>query len=401
VRTNIKEKLAKLEESLPPRRVAMLPSEAFFCRTVEIPQGTQASEVGGFAQLDLESRAPFPVENLAWGFVAVGGRALIYAATMERASAGLEKGLEPLRFALPAFLPFCLETPPAVDTVRICVSGDSASALFMNAGKSLPSKIVSCKLAEAVRADDREAVLKARPAILEMLGLAKEKVVEENIRFLGKVEADGEESVVFGIKIVGPSTSADLATRISGDALWNADARGRTFAASARESRRKDYFAWLALAAAGWTAAALAVALVATAVFSITAGVYRSEAKKHRAEVEQLQNKADFATSLEGATERVLKPFSMIGVANMTRPRAVCFDKVSSSDWNTLRIEGRAERSELVQTYIEQLGKDANVREVRTLRTSSTGGRATYDIEIVFKPLEDVATGQPPAKENK
>jgi hypothetical protein len=399
---DIKARLAKLGESLPPMRVAMLRSEAFFCRLIDVPAGTQASDVGGLAQLELESRAPFPVENLAWGFVTSGGAALVFAATQERASAGLEKGLDPLRFALPAFLPFCLETPHSESAVSICVCGDSASALFFDAGKSLPSKIVSCGLPEGVRSDDYAALLKARPAILEKLGVAREKWLSEEIRVLRKGVDAGEEKVVFKIGIVAPSRVAESEAVISGDALWNADVRGRTFAASARASRRRDFFAWMAFASAGCVLAAAFIALLASSAFSIAARVYRSEAGASRDEVEELQNKADFASSLEAATERELKPFSMIAAANMKRPHGLCFDKVSSSDWNILRIEGRAERAEVVQTYIEELGKDANVREVRTLRTASSGGLATYDIEVVFKPLEDISTGgASPAKEGK
>jgi len=393
---DIREKLAKLDESLPPRQTAMLPSEAFFCFAAEIPQGALQADVGGFAQIELESRAPFPVENLAWGYLASEGRALVFAATFERASAGLEKGLEPVLYALPAFLPFCLETHPSADTVRICVSGHSASALYMNAGKSLPSKIVSCKLAETFDAADGAAALKARSAIIEKLGVGKESGLEEGIRVLRNIDSGGEETVAFATSLVGPSRSATTA-RISGDALWNADVRGRTFAASTRDLRRKDYFAWMAFAAEGWAAAFLALATIAAIAFSIVTGVYHSAAKKHRAEVENLQNKSDFATSLENVTEREMKPFSMIAEASLKRPGGLCFDKVSSSDWDTLVIEGRAERSELVQTYIEQLGKDPNVREVRTLSTATSGGRSTFSIEIVFKPLEEISTGSQPS----
>ena len=107
--SDIREKLAQLDKGLPRRQVGMLPSEAFFCRFVDLPEGAQDADVSGFAQLQLESIAPFPVENLAWGYVREGRRILIYAATAERAGAGLERGIEPLWHAFPAFLPFCIE----------------------------------------------------------------------------------------------------------------------------------------------------------------------------------------------------------------------------------------------------------------------------------------------------
>jgi hypothetical protein len=394
-----KEKIAKLDKNLPPRQTALIASEAFFCRAVEIPQGTLPADIAGFVQLELETRAPFPVENLSWGYLSAGGRALIFAATGERAAAGLEKGLEPLQYALPAFLPFCLETPSSGDSVRLCISGACANAFFMDAGKSLPSKIVSCKLPEPFDTRSDEAIIKARPVLVEKLGLQNQGRIEEGIRVLHGIDTKSEEKITFKIREVKTSQPSAVDVHIAGDALWNADVRGRVFAATTRASRRKDYLAWMAFASAGWTAAALVLISILIVAFSISTGVYHSMSQKHRAEVENLQNKSDFATNLESVTEREMKPFSMIAVASIKRPQGLSYDKVSSSDWNVLRLEGQATRSDLVQTYIEALGKDPNIREVRTLRTSTSGGRSTFDIEVVFKPLEDITTGgQPSAK---
>ena len=393
---NLKEKLAKLDENLPKRRTAMLPSEAFFCRTADIPEGTAPADVAGFVQLELESSSPFPPENLAWGYIVSEKRALIFAATNERAFAGIEEGTEKLDYALPSFLPFCLEPPASEDSVRLCRSGESASALFLKAGSSLPFKIISCKIEDA-ESGNGNTVPDPRNAILAKLRLPSGTKVGGEIRTLETTDSTGEEQVAFKIRIDGDGKSKTIETRIAGDALWNADTRGRTFATATRNARRKDFFVWMAFVSAGWTAAALILATLFIALFSMTTSVYGRIAKSHRTEVEKLQNKADFATNLESVTEREMKPFSMVAVASRKRPQELCYNKASSDEWNVLRLEGEAARSDLVQNYIEDLGKDPDVREVRTLRTSTSGGRSTFDIEVVFNPLEDISTGGQPS----
>ncbi|HNX05904.1 MAG TPA: hypothetical protein PKI32_10410, partial [Opitutales bacterium] len=182
-----------------------------------------------------------------------------------------------------------------------------------------------------------------------------------------------------------------FAAVLSGDALWNADIRGRTFADSERRLRRTGCLAWKAFAAACVFAALLLVAALGLVAIKITTGVLHSGIHSRATQVEALQDKADFASNLESVTERVMKPFSMLATANAGRPEGVIFEKVNSTAWNVLHIEGIAQRSDLVQSYIEDLGKNPSIREVKTNRTASTGGRASFDIEITFNPLEDLA----------
>ena len=395
----LKEKLAELDKRLAVRQVGMLPSEAFFCRSAELPQGTAAADISGLAQLQLEAAAPFPVENLAWGYLTGKTSIFIYASTSERAGEGLEKGIEPLWHAFPAFLPFCIEELPMTDAaVRVCLSGHSASAISFNAGENVPAKIVSCRLPQDMPLASDEDILKARAAIVEALGIGAAQNVEQGTWVYEGADLRHDDKVIFKVRHVEAGKARTVERHIAGDALWNADARGRVYARANREDRRKNYMAWIAFSAAGWTAAALFVGTIVLIFACIATGVYHITASKHRAEVDVLQNKSDFATNLESVTDRQMKPIAMLAEASSKRPHGVFYERASANDWNVLRLEGQAQRSELIQAYIEALNKDPVVREVRNLRTTTSGGHSTYDMEIVFKTLEDITTSPTPAK---
>jgi hypothetical protein len=391
----IKEKLDELDKRLPVRETLMLPSDIFFSREIPLPEGTLPAEIQSYAQLQVEAIAPFPIENLAWGYLAGTSSVLVYAATEERAASFALNGFDNIWNAFPAFIPFALLAPAAEDTLRLCVSAGSASALWVKAGQTIPYKIQSCRIPEGTPLSTDEEILAYRPALLETLALTDAQKLEEGVRFLEHVDDKSDDKIVFRTRHISEKTpkASHVFISISGDALWNADTRGRAFAVTTGADRRKSSIIWKAFAAACIAAAALFIASIGLVATKTTAAVYRAIVRHNTAQVELLQNKSDFAANLESVTEREMKPFSMLAVANSKRPSGLYYERASSSDWNTLHLEGGAQRSELIQGYIEELGKDPFVHNVRTLRTATTGGNSTFDIEVVFNPLDDVTTG--------
>lgn len=391
----IKDKLDELDKRLPVRETILIPSDCFFVRELTVPEGTLPAEIQSFAQLQVESLAPFPIESLDWGYVTAGSTVLVYAATMERVKSFALNGLDNIWNAFPAFLPFAIQPAPTEDTVKLAIAANSASALFYKVGQSLPTRILSCRLTETTSLSGEDAILAARAEAVERLSLGDNPRLADGVDILDGVNDKSDDSISFTVSHVssdGQKTSVSFA--LSSDALWNADIRGRLYADEHRVVRRRDSFIWRAFAAACVTTSILLVLTFGLFAVKTTGAIYRAIVRHHSAEVDLLQNKSDFASNLESVTEREMKPFSMLAVANAKRPADLYYEKVSATDWNVLHIEGGANRSDLIQGYIEELGRDPNVRDVRTIRTATTGGNSTFDIEVVFNPLEDASAGR-------
>ena len=390
----IKDKLDELDKRLPVRETLMLPSDIFFSREIPLPEGTLPAEIQGYAQLQVEAIAPFPIENLAWGYIASGDSVLVYAATEERAKSFALNGFENLWNAFPAFLPFALQPPATEDTVRICIASSSASAVWIKSGQSIPYRIQSCRIQEGTPLASDDEILAARETVLQTLGLPETLKIEDGVIFLENVNDKRDDKITFVTRHVSAQQpkAQSISTTISGDAIWNADTRGRTYATAQSNDRRKSSIIWKAFASACVAAALLVFLTIGLLAVKTTTTIYRSIVKHNAPEVELLQNKSDFAANLESVTEREMKPFSMLAVANAKRPSGLYYERASANDWNTMHLEGGAQRSELIQGYIEELGKDPFVHEVRTLRTATTGGNSTFDIEVVFNQLDDATT---------
>ena len=382
--SGLKEKLQRLDATLPRRRTLLAPGEAFFTRQVELPEGIAPADVPGFVQLQLEASAPFPLENLAWGFVRGKGRVvLVFAGVPDRVYGAASA--ESLWHVFPSFLPLLLCPAPSDECIVIGVSGGTASALFHKAGGDLPQRVSSSPLPS----DFDPSAPQAAQKLAALLSLPANARIQPGIRRAGEADS-GDTRISFPVS--GCGTDKPFEAALSGDALWNADVRGRTYAASERKVRRTGLLAWNAFSAGCVFAGVLLVAALALVSVRIATGIVNAGIRSRAVEVEALQDKADFATNLESVTERDMKPFSMLAVANSGRPEGVIFEKVSSLDWNVLHVEGVAQRSEFVQSYIELLSKNPSVRSVKTNRTATTGGHATFDIDISFNALEDLTS---------
>ena len=66
--------------------VLLLPGHLFFVESVELPPALETDEVADFAELSIEGIAPFPIEQLNWGFLYSEGASsiLIYATHRDR-----------------------------------------------------------------------------------------------------------------------------------------------------------------------------------------------------------------------------------------------------------------------------------------------------------------------------
>jgi hypothetical protein len=368
----LQRQLAQLEKRLPVPRVVLLPGDLFFCQAFDIPPGTPEGDVEGFARLQLEAAAPFPVEALAWGFVRhERARVLVYAATFERLSHAGVDDLGEAWQVLPGFVALC-GSPSEVAQVRFVVTGRSISALCFDAGQSVPARVVSRPL--AADAEAPEALLEARAHLLLALG-RDIPPAEPGLWLASGAVAVGQDRVRFDVQRLeagddAPTPTPAHAPALHGQPLWDTDVRGRTFAAQTQRQRHQAHLLWLAFA--GACAAVLLLILGQLGLWGMgtwTRHLREVEASRSQ-QVQLLESKLEFANNLESITEREMKPFAMLAAATQIKPKELYFERVESNEWNVLRLDGQAGRADQVVTYVEQLRAASPCRRCATCAPS-------------------------------
>ncbi|MGF1452533.1 MAG: hypothetical protein ACFB21_10740, partial [Opitutales bacterium] len=92
----------------PEGGVALAPSGSCVAMVADRPPEAGAEELRGLAELTLETHSPFPLEQLAWGYLPTGDHLRIFALPRNRFPAPFAEALPEARHAVPAAVPVLL-----------------------------------------------------------------------------------------------------------------------------------------------------------------------------------------------------------------------------------------------------------------------------------------------------
>lgn len=135
--------LQQLEQRLPKAALGLVPAHAFFVRSVTLPKELNREETDAFIELYLESKAPFPIEHLLWGYVEdpQSHEAIAYATTKGRLrQLGMDAPDSYLQL-FPGFIgafAFRFDQP----TVRFFLQSGSLTAAIYGAPNYGPQKLI-------------------------------------------------------------------------------------------------------------------------------------------------------------------------------------------------------------------------------------------------------------------
>jgi len=246
-------------ETAPAEQVLVLPGHLFFIESIEVPVDLEPSEIQDFVELSLESLAPFPVDQLNWGYLydEESPIILLYAAHRDRLKQAGYTDLQSYAWVLPDFATLTGACFPD-ETLVALESSNNLSLCLFDKGTSIPRTVLVAPLTD----DALDQVLKATqslkasaadlPKTASTLSICAEAVdlSEQGLPTFNQVSADDSRSdLEYGA----------WTTLAPGEGqLWQADVRSSDFKASERSARRLGA---LLLRITGW-AALFAVALI-------------------------------------------------------------------------------------------------------------------------------------------
>lgn len=372
----------------------MVPGDAFFVRKVELPEGLSNEELAAFVQLDLEGSSPFPMEALAWGYMHAddSAHAFAYATPKVRLKKLEFSGMETYYQLFPGFISLFGDTVKE-PTVRFISQTGVLSAIFMQAGQSVPLAIQSRRLTGEVLTDDTQ--MEARDAMAA--SIESEGYAMEDGLWLGEgVDITNDGSIRFRHRHLGTRESGDQGIhdlKVGSSSLWALDLRDASFAGTEKQVRQRSGLIWKSLKTAGWIALLILVTQVAS--FGLKGFNILMEGKIGKLEPHavRVENKLTLADRLTQSTEEDVKPFNLMEVINPLRPDSIFFEKVRSKAFNQLEVEGKStEGVTPVNAFADSVTQLAYVESVEN-NSQTRNNQTSFEFLITFSSIPPAPEG--------
>jgi len=373
------------EDVEPP--IQLVGGHYFFCRTVELPEEMEAEALEAFAELSVEELSPFPLEQLAWGYLldADGRQLFIYAACRPRIPGEEQSGWEAAEQVYPAFLPMLLSGEKR-ERWALLKADNSLTLMHFTADSSLPRQTASAPLPEEP-SEQEQALARLRTrcglpadALLEHWQLLRITASREAITFTLKLEADGTEQ----------------ATRLHGEmARWRADLRDADFMVGERRRRRLEQRVAWAMLGVG-LAASLMLLLSLLAVFGSWLVERRQALVESKSEaVFTIQQNSDFLLQLEQFSGDPFQPFRVLEIANSIlmerQPREITFDSAALANNEEVVIQGTSKNVDAVNRYSDALRASGFFTMVDLVDVRTRRGDVNFTLNLRFDTQQTLA----------
>ena len=386
--------LSTVQEKIPEQKIGLAPADAFFTRKVDLPEGLSHSDRMAFIQLFLEGNAPFPMEQMAWGYLVApkASHAFVYATPKSRLKRlGLEK-IDSLYQLFPGFITLFGETTEA-PAVRFLSQNGVLSAIHLSANNPVPEKIISRKIQAELLTDDSQ--LEARDRLAASLQL--DGYTAEEGLWLGEgVEIQPDGRLRFLHRHLSPATSEGLKHHIlplADQALWAADLRDESYAGKESTIRQRSVLIWKSLRLAAWTALVFLLFQVGNVVLSAVNVWQERKINEIEPQAVRVENKLTLAQRLTQSTEEDLKPFLLMEAINPMRPDSIFYGKVRSRAYNELEIEGEsAEGVTPVNAFADSIRQLPYVEAVEN-NSQTRNNQTSFKFVITFSEMPPEPSG--------
>ena len=404
---------AKLDgDAKPQTEIVLTPCSAFFVRRLSLPEGTPATEIDGFVELQLLELSPFPPDQLAWGYLSdsTAAEIFVFAAPKARLPKALTDHWHAPQHVYPAFLPLLANASPQGEPSAILFEGTATMATWAGRGR-FPDRLLHASVADKRKADDSvsdasvsdDSRADDRPgpgealAALEAVARRQKVAAPATILEVNAVDLQSSGTVRFSLQQHGPSAadSATSAVDFGPDTgRWSADLRETDYLRAQRRNLAIGKRLWQGLTA--WSAAAAVLVLLTVAIL-----ILKGQNRSDLATIEAMQPTIDAIDAnqvhidkLQDISGRPFEPFAVLEIIERRRPKELLwFDEVGIHKDNVVYIRGFtnepndliAFRDELLsaEAFNEIQAPDFRPREDRQTRQTIY----EFDMELRYDPM--------------
>lgn len=355
----------------------LLPSELFFFKTLVIPQKTKAKQIREFVSTALESLAPFPVDQLSWGFAQrelpdKTMLVLVYAALKER----LQKQcvtLDHFNYVLPNFAVGFLLAQTGITFVKHGNQG----MLFKGSSKKRD-------FVYDFWVNDENFCNHA--TVLSEAGLEQG---EESIFFVELLTSNlrnttGDVKLKFKQKQLGGQWN-ELEVLFPSEQLWDADIREKTFIAVSKRQRRLEHYIRTGIRAA-FVFFALIVGVEILLAIS-KGGLWFKEKQRQKLQPRAIDIEGqDFLVrKIQRTVEQEIRPFELLDILNRLRPTSIYFLSSAIDNLHNVLVEAIAETANEVEKYRNALETSGYFESVHVENITATHQGTKFTLQCDFK----------------
>ena len=365
--------IAPEPESTPLPEVLVLAAEYFFTEKVEVPPALTPAELADFAELSMEAIAPFPLEQLRWGFlIAPGGQdLLIYAALKDRLKLVGQTELESYTWVLPDFA--TLQGARFAHDTEVVLEGESYSTTcLVPSGETLPENIRSHPAgSDPPRGTGQSIHLKLLPVELSEQGIPIFK-----FEALGEAPAEGNWSPL----------EPDEAS------LWNADIRPSNFKTVERSARRTTNLVTRVMGYAAIFALLLIVLEGLLYGAQLWLGTRTAKIDEQATRVRRIEDKQSLLHKLDQVAQNELRPIDMLTAANEIRialgKTGIEYDETIIESSNRLTIEGKANTINELNLYTKSLRESGKFQLVGDPKYITRDSETSFTVTLDYRHRE-------------
>lgn len=357
-----------------PFDVCILPAELFFIERMEIPAALDANELDDFAELSMESLAPFPLEQLNWGFLCdlENQTLVLYAALRDRLKRAGYEALESYTWVLPDFA--CLLGARFAEPVDVALKAQQhTSHLRFSAGEELPFVVEDT----STLTEGTDPTKKNKTARLELTLIQPE--IDEKARPTFHFETNGNAAVEGHWSPLSPHETS----------LWRADIRPASFKAAERSARRTTALITRLLRYAAIFALGLIVLEGLLWVGQFWLGTRQNKIADQATAVRRVEDKQSLTNKLEQVAQNELRPIAILEAANQIRLNlgnsGIEYDETVIEGSNRITIEGKANTINELNAYTDSLNDSGTFALVGSPRQVTRSGKTTFTVTLDYQ----------------
>ena len=366
----------------------ILPGHLFFVETIEVPDELESSEIQDFAELSLESIAPFPIDQLYWGYLYQKDMPtlLLYAAYHGRIKNDGFTDLNDYAWVVPDFV--TLSGARFSDETLVLLEGlnNSISIVYFESDTETPKSVWVETFAEPLT-DDVIQSLKSKvrnlPKTAPTLHL-RPTVATVNENGLPTFEQTASEQnggrPYDGIwQTLAPTEPQ----------LWQMDVRSADFKVAEQSKRRMS--AWTARIA-GWAAISTFVLIGLEGLLFASHNWLQNQIaqiERQQEAVLKVEEKQTLVNKLDKVAQNELRPIDMLEAANEIRLKlslGIEYDSVVIDGENHLTIEGKASSITALNRYVDSLENSGLFELLTEPEYLTKSGKTTFNISLAYSP---------------